>query len=87
VQLKVVYLSVVDNHNGAILVEQGLMAAGQIDNGQPPVAQAKARLQVQPALVRPTVKLGFVHAPQQRFVDLAPGTGVENAYDAAHSSF
>src|SRR5512135_1428406 len=60
--LVVVDLAVEHDDHAAVLVEQRLLASGKIDDRQPPMAEAEPGLDVQPALVRSAVMLGFVHA-------------------------
>ena len=56
-------------HHGAVLVVQRLLAGGQVDDRQAPVAEADAGLDVQAALVRAAMVLRFVHAVQDRAID------------------
>ena len=82
--LVVVDLAVEDDDHRAVFVEQRLLAGGDVDDRQPPVAEAHAGLEVQAAFVRAAVGLRVVHALQHRAVHLARAAGVEDAGDAAH---
>ena len=55
--LEVVDLAVEDDDDGAVLVEQRLLAGRDVDDRQAAVAEADARLEVQAALVRAAVQL------------------------------
>ena len=67
--LVVVDLAVEDDDDRAVFVEQRLLAGGEVDDGQPAVAEAHAGLEVQAAFVRPAVRLRLVHALQHGAVD------------------
>jgi len=83
-RLEVVDLAVEDHDDRAVLVVERLLAGGEVDDREAPVAEADARLDVQPAAVGTAVVLRLVHAVEERAVDLAPAGGVEDADDAAH---
>ena len=85
--LEVVDLAVVDHHHGIILVEQRLLAAGEIDDGQAPVAEAKAGLGVNTAFIGTAMKLELVHALQQALVDRASAARIKNSDYATHVVF
>jgi hypothetical protein len=57
ISLVVVDLAVEDDDHRAVFVEQRLLAGGDVDDRQPPVAEADAGLDVQAALVRAAVVL------------------------------
>ena len=82
--LKVGDFAVEHDDDRAILIEQRLLAGGQVDDRQPPVAQSHARFQMQAAFVGAAMELRFVHAMEQRAWNLARFTGIENAGNAAH---
>ena len=66
-QLEVVVdLTVEHDPDGAILVVNGLMAACQIDDAQAPHAQADARLDMNPFVVRPTMPDHVAHPVDER---------------------
>ena len=67
--LEVVDLAVEDDDDRAVFVEQRLLAGGDVDDRQAPVAEAEARLDVQAAFVRAAVELRVVHALQHDAVD------------------
>ena len=55
--LVVVDLAIEDHHHGPVFIEQRLLTGGNVDDGQPAVAKAHARLDVHAAFVRAAVKL------------------------------
>ena len=63
--LEVVDFAVEHHDDRAVLVEQRLLAGGQVDDGQAPVPQPQPGLQMQAAFVGAAMELGFVHAMQQ----------------------
>ena len=63
--LEIVDFAIEDDDHRAVFVEQGLLAAGQVDDRQPPVPQPHSGLQMQPPLVGTAMELGFVHRVQQ----------------------
>src|SRR3569832_647894 len=69
-----------------VLVEQRLLAGGQVDDGQTPMPQSHAWLLVLAAFVGAAMELGFVHAMQQFAGKLVHAAGIENAGNAAHAS-
>ena len=84
--LVVVDLAVEDDDDAAVLVVERLLAGGEVDDGEPAVAETEARLDVHPAFVRAAVVLGLVHAVEQRAIDPALAASVEDADDAAHGA-
>ena len=67
--LEVVDLAVEDDDHRAVFVEQRLLAGGDVDDRQAPVAEADAGLDVQAAFVRAAVVLRLVHALQHGAID------------------
>ena len=82
--LEVVDLAVEHHRDAAVLVEHRLLAAGDVDDRQTPVAQRQPRLEVVAALIRAAMVLGVVHAPHQRLVKVARTARVEHSGNAAH---
>ena len=82
--LVVVDLAVEDHDHRAVLVEQRLLAGGDVDDAQPPVAEAQPGLDVQAAFVGAAVGLRVVHALEHGVPHRALAAGVELAGDAAH---
>ena len=82
--LEVVDFPVEHHHHRAILIEQRLLAGGEIDNRQAPVAQGHARFQMQSRFVRAAVGLAVIHADQQSPIELAPSFEIKNACYPAH---
>ena len=80
----VVDLAVEDDDDAAVGTVQRLLAGGDVDDGQPPVAEAQARLDVQAAFIRAAMVLRVVHAPEHDGVGLALAARVEEAGDATH---
>jgi len=84
-QLEVVVdLAVEHQGHRLVVIEDRLLAGGDVDDGQAPVAEAHAGLDVQVALVRPAVMLGLVHPVQALALGETLTAGVEQAGDAAH---
>jgi hypothetical protein len=82
---EVVDLAVEHHGHRAVLVEHGLLAGGDVDDGQAAMAEAQARFQVQARLVGAAMPLHVVDAAQHVPVDGALVTQVENSGDAAHA--
>ena len=82
---EIVDLAVVADAEIAVGAEHGLLAAGQVDDGQAPVGQAQARLRVQAAFVRTAMELGLVHGGEQFAIRLALPGEIKNAGDATHA--
>jgi hypothetical protein len=80
----VVDLAVEDDHHRAVLIEQGLLTGGDVDDGQAPVAKAETGLDMQTAFIRAAVQLRVVHALQDMAVHRAGAACVELTRDAAH---
>ena len=81
---EIVDFAVVHDDDASVLVRERLLAARQIDDGQPPVGESDARLQMQPALVWTSMELDFVHPLQQPLVEVAAAFHVEDAGYATH---
>jgi hypothetical protein len=80
--LVVVDLAVEDHHHRAVFVEQRLLAGGDVDDGQAPVAEAQAGLDVQAAFVGPRWTARRSCGAARMSTGFA--AGVEDAGDAAH---
>ncbi len=63
--LIVIDLAVEYDDDGLVLVVERLMSGGEIDDGQSPVAERHAGLEVLAEVVRPAMRLRVVHAPQE----------------------
>src|SRR3990170_1169790 len=81
--LVVVAFTVVDNGDGFIFVEDGLVAAGHVDDRQAAHGQAYAALLVVALAIRPAVQNGAVHAAQVGAIRL-PLAAIHDAADTAH---
>src|SRR5690606_20998535 len=81
---EVVDLAVEDDRHRAVLVEQRLLAGGEVDDGQAPVRERDARLEVVATFVRAAMVLDVVHALHEGTVEVALAAGVEEAGDATH---
>ena len=81
---KIVNIAVEDDHHRAVLVAHRLAPAGDVDDGQPAMAEADPRLDMKPVAVRAAMRERRGHAAQQRRVDGLAAAWVENAGDAAH---
>ncbi len=80
----IVDLAVVANQHAAILIAHRLLAAGQIDHRQAPVAEAHARFHIDVTLVRTAVMLGLVHALEQRRIDAARAPRIKHSDYSTH---
>ena len=69
-----------------VLIGQGLLAGGDVDDGQPSMPQPQPRLDVQASFVRAAMPLHVVDAGEHIAVDGALFTQVEDAGYAAHVS-
>ena len=78
---EVVDLAVEHHGQVFILVEHGLGAARQVDDGQPPVAQRHPAAEITALAVRPAVGDGVGHCFQNRFT---PGTHAGKANNSTH---
>ena len=67
------------------LIQQGLLACGQVDDGQAPMAQRQAGLKVHVVLVGATVGLGVVDAHDEFTRVGARTLRVKNTGYAAHA--
>src|SRR6185437_16366366 len=83
-RLIVIDLAVEDDDNAPVLVPQRLLPGRQIDDRKPPVRKTDAGLDVKTALVGSAVVLRFVHPRQQRAVDVARSSRIENACESTH---
>ena len=83
-RLVVVDLAVVDDHHAAVLVIERLLAGRHVDDGQAPVPEAQARLDMEPAFIGAAVMLHLVDARQQVAADVAPSVQIEHSDDSAH---
>ncbi len=83
----VVDLAVEHREHGAVLVGDWLVAAGHVDDAQPPHPERDARLDVRAALVGPAVDDRVRHRVQPRLVERRSGaTSRGDATDATHVS-
>src|SRR5690606_12351188 len=87
--LEVVDLAVVDHRDAIILVEERLLASGEVDDRQASVGQRDVRLQVHAALVGPAVHDGIRHQLQLLPVEWPGGftSRCEQAGYPAHERF
>jgi hypothetical protein len=70
--VKIVDLTVVGDDDGFVFVVKRLMAAREIDDRQPPMAESDAGLDVIALTVGTTMELSRVHAFQHAPVDFSP---------------
>jgi len=82
--LEVVDLAVEDDRHRTVLVEQRLLAGGEVDDRQPPMRERDAGLEVVAPFVRAAMVLHVVHALHEGTIEVALAAGVEEAGDAAH---
>jgi hypothetical protein len=84
-RLVVIDLAVVDDDDRAVLVVKRLLSRGDVDDGEAPMTETDAGLDVHALAVGSPVRLRVVHALQQRTIDVPPNSSVEKAGDAAHT--
>src|SRR4030095_2115310 len=82
--LRAVELAVEHHALRAILVEDRLVAADDVDDAQPAMAKPHSARDVEPPRVGSTVAHDVSHAPKQRPVNGLRRIGVGEAGDAAH---
>ena len=84
--LEVVDLAVVDDDDRAILVEERLLAGGQIDDREPAVAEADARGDVEARIVGSAMAQAVVHPLEQGPVYGPLVHAIKDADDSAHGA-
>jgi hypothetical protein len=82
--LVVVDFAVEDDADALVFVVQRLLAGGQVDDGEAPMAEPDAGFDMQAAFVGTAMELRFVHAMEYRTVDVAFASGVKDAGYSAH---
>src|SRR3989442_9732256 len=80
----VVNLAVVDDPARFVLVGHGLLPAGDVDDGEPPVAEADRPLRPEALAVRPSMTEHVTHALEQRLVHGFARAQVDDADDSTH---
>ena len=68
----------------AVLVAHGLVAAGHVHDGQPPVAQAHRPVHEEPRPVRPPVMKDVAHGGQAPGIHVDPRVEAHDSDDSAH---
>src|SRR5277367_762782 len=81
---EIVNFPIKDNPNRAVLVEDRLMASGQIDNAEAAHAQAYAVFDENTFVVRTTVHNGLAHAMNGLGID-RPRCHTDDSCDSAHA--
>src|SRR5262249_28550193 len=81
----VVDLSVKDDRAGAVLIKDRLMAAGHVDDAQPPEAQTGIAVDVVPVVVRAAMDDRVRHLLEQMKRHRLTGAEVINATNPAHT--
>src|SRR3569623_1089646 len=82
--LVVVDFTVEYNHHRAVFIEERLLPAGKIDDGEAAMTEAHARLDMNAAFFRAAVKLALVHAFEQGTVHRTAAARIKNTDYAAH---
>src|SRR3569623_3631856 len=82
--LVVVDFTVEYHHHRAVFIEERLLAAGKIDDGEAAVTEAHARLAMNAAYIRAAEKLALVHAFEQGTVHRTAAARIKNTDYAAH---
>src|SRR5580658_9845414 len=83
----VVYFTIVYNDVLGLSIRHWLLTGGGVDDGQPTVAEAEPRGDVQPLTVRTAVANHVGHCLQLIWIDRCLLVPVEDARDAAHDFF
>jgi hypothetical protein len=83
-RLKVVDLSVVDDTDCLVLVEQRLVAGREVHYREPTVAEPNPRVDVITVSVWSTMTEDIGHSAKQRPIDLGLPAIVEDTCDTAH---
>ena len=84
--LMVVDLAIEGDDHRAILRGHGLRPAGQIHDGQPPVAEAEMRLRVEAFAIRAAMALRVGHRPQAAHRRDSRPVRMEEARYSAHGA-
>jgi hypothetical protein len=82
----VVDLAVLDDVDGAVLVRDRLVAAGEVDDRQPAHREADGPVEQHAVAVRPAVHEGVVHGGQGGRITAADAVERRLAADAAHAA-
>src|SRR5260370_30045967 len=83
-RLEVVDFAVERDRYAAVLVEQRLMAAGDIDDGEATMTEADSRREVKAAAVGAAMGNAVGHASEEARIDWAPSRDVHDPRDPAH---
>src|SRR6187402_3066452 len=81
---KVVDLAVTDDDARTVLAVNGLLAAVEIDDGEPPHAQRHGALDMMPGVVGTAVREHVGHGAQNGRIGASAVSVVEDAADTAH---
>jgi len=82
--LEIVDLAVEGDRDRVVLVEQGLLAAGDVDDGEPAMAEADAGREMEAAAVRAAMGDAVGHAAKQIRIDRASPRAVHDAGNSTH---
>src|SRR5258706_12357486 len=80
----VVDLAVVGDDDAAVLVEQRLLAAREIDDRQPAMAEPDSGRAVETGTVGTAMVERVVHPLEERTIDRSPAARIEDADQPAH---
>jgi hypothetical protein len=75
--VKIIDFPIEDHYDTAIFIKKGLLPAGNIHDGKPPVPEANARFGIQFPLIGATVNLNLVQASEQFPVDFLFTPGIK----------
>ena len=84
---EVVDLAVEHDHARLVLVVNGLLPAGQVDDAQPPMPEADAPFEEEALVVRPPVGEGSGHPHQHRAIHRFTGIQIRDPANPAHAVF
>ena len=82
---EIVDLAVEDDADRMVFVEERLVTARKINDGQPAMPQPDPRRKIKPVAVGATMRENIGHATEQAPVGVATSAGVENPSYAAHA--
>jgi hypothetical protein len=82
--LVIVDFAVEDDADALVFVVEWLLAGGQVDDGEPTMAEPDAGFEMQAAFIGTAMELRFVHAMEHRTINVAFASSVKDAGYSAH---
>jgi hypothetical protein len=81
---KIINLAVEHHGNRSVFIKEWLVTVGKINDRQAAMCQTQPGFNVDPALIRTTMKLDLVHTGQQPFINGPLFPGIEYPCYATH---